>query len=213
MRGSAHWIWSDRKAGSLTGVTQLRLAPLAERLAQRFDSWRASQAGRAVAALESICPSCGATIPSGLGKCTACAADFSQSRVSALYRLIGFARPVAGLIALGFGLTLASTSAGLVPPYLTMPLLDRVLIPYQNGEPADFHLVVWYLSGLACAAVLAWLLDWARLYVLARVSERISADLRTAHLRSPAALVAGVLWRQADRRPDLPGQLRHGTAL
>ncbi len=162
------------------------LAPHAERLAQRFESWRASQAGRAVAALESICPSCGATIPSGLGKCTACAADFSQSRVSALYRLIGFARPVAGLIALGFGLTLASTSAGLVPPYLTMLLMDRVLIPYQNGEPADFHLVIWYLSGLACAAVLAWLLDWARLYALARVSERISADLRMrtyAHLQ------------------------------
>ena len=73
-----------------------------------------------------------------------------------------------------------------MPPYLTMPLLDRVLIPYQNGEPADFHLVVWYLSGLASAAILAWLLDWARLYVLARVSERISADLRVrtyAHLQ------------------------------
>jgi ATP-binding cassette subfamily B protein len=59
-----------------------------------------------------------------------------------------------------------------------MPLLDRVLIPHQNGVPVDFSLVAWYLGGLALAALLAWLLDWARSYVSSRVSERISADLR-----------------------------------
>ncbi len=67
-----------------------------------------------------------------------------------------------------------------------MPLLDRVLIPHQSGQPADFSLVGWYLGGLAGAAVLAWFLDWGRLYVLARVGERISADLRArtyAHLQ------------------------------
>ena len=77
------------------------VAPLAERLAQRFDSWRASQAGRAVAALESICPSCGAAHSLRPGQVYRVREDFSQSRVSALYRLISFARPVAGLIALG----------------------------------------------------------------------------------------------------------------
>jgi ATP-binding cassette, subfamily B, bacterial len=162
------------------------LSPLAEKFVQRLESWRANQSGRAFATLESICPSCGAAIESKDGKCPACAADVTQSRASALYRLIGFARPVAGLIALGFGLTFASTTAGLVPPYLTMPLLDKVLIPYQNGQPADFRLVVWCLFGLLGAAILAWLLDWARLYVLSRVSERISADLRMrtyAHLQ------------------------------
>ncbi|MCZ7655798.1 MAG: hypothetical protein M5R42_18325 [Rhodocyclaceae bacterium] len=25
----------------------------------------------------------------------------------------------------------------MVPPYLTMPLMDDVLIPYQNGRPID----------------------------------------------------------------------------
>jgi len=56
-------------------------------------------------------------------------------------RLVRFARPHARLIAVGFCLTLASTAAGLVPPYLTMPLLDRVLIPHQNGVPADFSIL------------------------------------------------------------------------
>ena len=44
----------------------------------------------------------------------------------------------------------------------------------------------FYLCGLAGAAVLAWLLGWGRTYVLAWVSERIAADLRTqtyAHLQ------------------------------
>ena len=63
---------------------------------------------------------------------------------------------------------------------MTMPLMDNVLIPYQNGKPIDNDLVTLYLSGLFGAAVLAWALGWARTYVLALVSERIGADLRTA---------------------------------
>jgi ATP-binding cassette subfamily B protein len=90
------------------------------------------------------------------------------------------------MIALGFGLTLASTAAGLVPPYITIPLLNNVLIPRQNGLPVDFGVVHWYLAALFGAAVLAWLLSWAKTYVLARVSEEVSADLRSetyAHLQ------------------------------
>jgi ATP-binding cassette subfamily B protein len=31
---------------------------------------------------------------------------------------------------------LGSTGATLVPPYLTMPLMDDILIPFQNGQPS-----------------------------------------------------------------------------
>ncbi len=136
--------------------------------------------------MTAVCPSCGAAIPAEDGRCAACASGPTRPSVAALYRLAAFARPRAPLIILGFVLTLASTAAGLVPPYLTMPLLDNVLIPYQEDRPADFGLVKWYLGGLVGAALLAWVLDWGRLYVLARVSERISADLRArtyAHLQ------------------------------
>jgi ATP-binding cassette subfamily B protein len=61
-----------------------------------------------------------------------------------------------------------------------MPLMDKVLIPYQNGQMIDPGLVGLYLSGLLGAALLAWTLGWARTYILALVSERIGADLRTA---------------------------------
>lgn len=157
-----------------------------QRLVQRWDGELARRAGATRVALEAVCPSCGAAIPADDGLCAACAPTAHRPSVSALYRLASFARPCARLIVLGFCLTLCSTAAGLVPPYLTMPLLDKVLIPYQNGQAADFHLLVGYLIGLGASAVVAWFLDCGRLYVMARISERVSAELRVhtyAHMQ------------------------------
>lgn len=97
-----------------------------------------------------------------------------------LLRLGRFARPYRGQLLAGFALTLASTAASLVPPYLTIPLMDEVLIPFQRGEKIDPTLVLALLGGLLAAALAAWGLGWARTYLLALVSERIGADLRTA---------------------------------
>jgi ATP-binding cassette subfamily B protein len=96
-----------------------------------------------------------------------------------LFKLWRFARPYQGQLLLGFVLTLASTAATLVPPYLTMPLMDDVLIPYQNGKSIDPMVVSWYLIGLLASALVAWGLGWIKTYILALVSERIGADLRT----------------------------------
>ncbi|NDC63245.1 MAG: ABC transporter ATP-binding protein [Planctomycetia bacterium] len=104
-----------------------------------------------------------------------------------LARLVSFARPHATMAVLGGVLSLASTAAALVPPYLTMPLVDEVLIPRQAGKPVPFSLVWWYLAGLAAAAIAAWLLSWARSWTLAWVSERVAADLRVrtySHMQS-----------------------------
>jgi ATP-binding cassette subfamily B protein len=107
------------------------------------------------------------------------AAENQAPSPAALFRLWRFAKPYKGQLILGFLLTLASTAATLVPPYLTLPLMDNVLIPYQNGAPINTPLVTLYLSGLFGSALAAWLLGWARTYILALVSERIGADLRT----------------------------------
>jgi ATP-binding cassette subfamily B protein len=96
-----------------------------------------------------------------------------------LFRLWRFARPYRTQLLIGFLLTLASTAAALVAPYLTMPLMDKVLIPFQNGQPIDWALVRLYLIGLLGSSLLAWVLGWGRTYILAWVSERIGADLRT----------------------------------
>ncbi|WP_083440499.1 cyanophycin metabolism-associated ABC transporter [Aquincola tertiaricarbonis] len=111
--------------------------------------------------------------------------DFSREAVEVpstwvLLRLGRFARPYRKQLIGGFLLTLASTAATLVPPYLTIPLMDDVLIPFQNGQQIDSWLVFSLLAGLLGSAVLAWGLGWARTWLLALVSERIAADLRTA---------------------------------
>ena len=96
-----------------------------------------------------------------------------------LFRLWRFAKPYRLPLGIGFSLMLASTAATMVPLYMTKPLMDEVLIPFQNGAHIDPMLVAKYLSGLFGAAILAWVLGWAKTYILAIVSERIGADLRT----------------------------------
>lgn len=105
----------------------------------------------------------------------------------ALLRLWRFAKPYQGRLFVGFILTLLSTGATLVAPYLSMPLMDEVLIPFQNGHPMRTDLAALYLGGLLASAVVAAGLSWARTYLLALVSERIGSDLRTTtfkHLMS-----------------------------
>ncbi len=124
-------------------------------------------------------------------------------RVGLLFRLLRFARPHLAHLILGTVLSLAATATALIPPYLTWPLVDDVLAPYQEQVKAvreapqlsaaqqevqlqavrdhgrkPFERVPWFLAGMLGAALAAWALAWAQGWVLARLSERISADLR-----------------------------------
>ena len=133
---------------------------------------------------EEVCPRCNTPVPSDLDECPTCSRESNVAPSTwTLFRLWRFARPYRWQLLLGFTLTLLATAAQLVPPYLTMPLMDDVLIPFQNGQPIDWPLVSLYLGGLFGAAVLAWLLGWARTLILARVSERMGRDLRTTTYR------------------------------
>ena len=138
--------------------------------------WRTAVTG--VQASATVCPACGATIPADQPRCPSCHPTTTRTKTSSLLRLLSFAKNRRGPIVVVFLLTLASTAAGLVPPYLTRPLLDDVLIPRQEGKDVPFTLIYYYLAGLLGAAVLAWLLDWARSYMAAWVSERVASDLR-----------------------------------
>jgi ATP-binding cassette subfamily B protein len=130
--------------------------------------------------LHSLCPVCQNVVDASEEECAVCL-EKEQVPPSTwtLFKLWRFAKPYQGQLLLGFALTLASTAATLVPPYLTMPLMDDVLIPYQNGKSIDPETVSWYLLGLLGSAIVAWSLGWIKTYILALVSERIGADLRT----------------------------------
>ena len=127
------------------------------------------------------CPSCLLPLPSDLDECPACyREDLESPSTVTLFRLWRFARPYRWQLFAGFLLTLLSTAASLVPPYLTIPLMDDVLIPFQRTHDIPVGLTLALLGGLLASALVAWALGWARTYLLALVSERIGADLRTA---------------------------------
>jgi ATP-binding cassette subfamily B protein len=170
----AHWRYTVGRAAG------------ARALAQRLAALHASRNGAAPAAGETVCPSCGAIIQSEDGQCPACAPAPNRASVSALFRLIRFARPVTGVIILGFLFTLASTGVGLIPPALTAGLMKNLLIPWEAKQSADGRLIALYLAGWAAALLLGWLLDWGRLYTTSWMSERVSQELRSrtyAHLQ------------------------------
>ncbi|MDD2720844.1 MAG: ABC transporter ATP-binding protein [Gallionella sp.] len=126
------------------------------------------------------CPDCLTPYPDDRQECPHCNTTINAPPSTwTLLRLWRFAQPYRWQLLSGFLLMLGSTAATLVPPYLTIPLMDKVLVPYQNGKPIDFGLVAWLLAGLLGSALLAWVLGWAKTYILALVSERIGADLRT----------------------------------
>jgi len=131
--------------------------------------------------LHSLCPVCQNVVDASDEECAVCLEkDQAPTSTWTLFKLWRFARPYRGQLLLGFVLTLASTAATLVPPYLTMPLMDDVLIPYQNGKNIEPETVSWYLLALLGSAIVAWGLGWVKTYILALVSERIGADLRTS---------------------------------
>ena len=154
---------------------QLRFAALCAALGT--DQWHAVRTPTPTP----CCPACGQTLPPDSDECPACARQPQEkSSTWVLLRVGRFAKPYKGQLLLGLMLTLLGTAATLVPPYLTMPILDDILIPYQNNRQAiDPQLVALYLGGLLASAILAWGLGWARTWVMAKVSERIGADMRT----------------------------------
>jgi ATP-binding cassette, subfamily B, bacterial len=152
------------------------------RLVDQFMAQQGSAlSGQPVAPLlQAVCPSCKAPLEPDQEECPVCTkVVHTPPSTWTLLRLWRFARPYRGQLLLGFVLMLLGTAASQVPPYLTIPLVDEVLIPFQNGKQIPPATVLWYLSGLLGSGLLAWVLSWAKTYILALASERIAADLRT----------------------------------
>lgn len=161
-------------------------ASQAHRLVQQFASARSID-GQGASQAGGICPSCGAVITSDDGICATCTVAPLPPVMSSLVRIALFAKNRTGMLVLGFLLTLAATAAGLVWPYLTIPLFDHVLVPFTQTRAVHWTLFWWIIGGGMVSFVAAWILDWAKTFVLSWTFERISADMRTrtyAHMQS-----------------------------
>ena len=125
----------------------------------------------------------------------------AQPSTWVLLRLWRFARPYRKQLAAGFGLTLASTAATLVPPYLTIPLMDDILIPFQNGQKIDPALVLLYLG--ACSPGAAGLGPGLGAHLHPGAGFRAHRRGPAHHdLRAFAAPLARLLRWKTHRRPD-----------
>ena len=96
-----------------------------------------------------------------------------------LWRLGRFARPHAVMICIGFALHARQHGRRFGCPVYHDPVINNVLSPRENGLPVKFDVVPWYLAALFGAAVLAWLLSWAKTYVLARQASKSAPTCAT----------------------------------
>ena len=135
---------------------------LSDRLAALRRGGGAAKAPSAPRPAAIECATCGARFRAGESSCPECGTSIAKSPMTSLLRLFSVARKYMWMGLLGFVLTLGSTASGLIPPYLTMHLLDDILVPVQSGTAVELGMVKWYLLGLAGAAALAWALTWHR---------------------------------------------------
>jgi ATP-binding cassette subfamily B protein len=166
-----HWRFTSGKVNA------------AHRLALRFERLQEGDQGDeddSAEYLAAVCPSCGALLGPEQISCPECEAAKAKPPIQSLWRLSRFAKPRALAILFGFSLMLACNAATLLSMYLTRPMVNDIVA-------GIFRYIPLYLSLYAGAAIVAWLLAWARTYVLAWVSERIFADLRNqtySHLQT-----------------------------
>lgn len=162
--------------------------PAASRVAREINQLVRSGAALTREATTTVCPSCGAVLEPHVTSCPICKPAASLAPAKSLVRLLPFARPYAGLISLGLLLIVLGNLAALVQPLIVMRLIDDVLIPgWNNPQSFQPSVFIRLMVGMLLAAILAWLLRWARQNVMARASERVSANLRNVtytHLQS-----------------------------
>ena len=124
-----------------------------------------------------------------------------DASLGSLLRLLGFVRHRFGHALLGAVLTILTTIASMVAPIYQKSLIDDFIaydtqkqtqnpaaLPLAEGapRPAEVQLtkpvlrsrIIYYLTVMVVAGLAAWAFAWAQGWVLACLSERISADLR-----------------------------------
>ncbi|NLE66543.1 MAG: ABC transporter ATP-binding protein [Lentisphaerae bacterium] len=121
------------------------------------------------------CPKCRLLLAEGSKVCPAC---LNKGRV--LLRMLKYLRPYWKEVLFVWIAMFAGLAAGLVPPYLTRPLMDRVLAPAGGAAPlADrLRLLGLLVLGLLGALVLSQAIGILRQRIVVRLGVRVSHDMR-----------------------------------
>ena len=121
------------------------------------------------------CPQCHLLLREGTKVCPAC-----LNKCKVLLRLITYLRPYWKLTAFVWIMMLAGMLLSLIPPYLTRPLMDKVLAPIQPVAPVPERLALlgWLVLGLLGAHALGQAIGILRARTLVRIGTWLSHDLR-----------------------------------
>jgi ATP-binding cassette subfamily B protein len=109
-------------------------------------------------------------------------ASVNTSRLTIVWRLLGYLKPYRWQVAVGMTGASIMTLARLLPPFLTAHVIDDAIRPFQNGIltlQAAWQLAFVLLSGLAATLVIQELAAWVRLRTMAVLGEHVARDLRT----------------------------------
>ena len=82
-----------------------------------------------------------------------------------------------GLV-ISFFLMVIATLTSLIPPYIVISLVNNVFIPIQNGLSPEYDKIKLYFFELLGAAILTWFFSFIKTYILASISEKMTADMR-----------------------------------
>ena len=122
------------------------------------------------------CPACHLLLPEGTRVCPAC---LDKGKV--ILRLIGYLKPYWKQTMLIWILMFLGLIAGLIPPYLTRPLMDKVLVPTGTIMPTEAEriaLLGWLVLGLLVSQLAGQIIGIFRERLLVRVGTSLSHDLR-----------------------------------
>ncbi|MFB3880747.1 MAG: ABC transporter ATP-binding protein [Armatimonadota bacterium] len=132
------------------------------------------------------------------GVCAQC-----LNRTQMAWRMLGFVRPYAPLVALGLLLAGLATFIGLLPPWITRYLIDDVI-----GKGLYDRLIptVWMLAGIYIARSV---FSYFRSYLLAWLGQRVVADVRSMTYRHLHQLAVGFYERR--QTGQIMSRLTHDT--
>ncbi|MFZ4395724.1 MAG: ABC transporter ATP-binding protein [Kiritimatiellia bacterium] len=122
------------------------------------------------------CPVCHLHLADGTQVCPAC---LSKTRV--VWRILKYMRPYWSSVVAIWALLIATTLLNLVPPYLTLPLVDKVLMPGGKGgaDAQRITLLGWLVAGLLASQLVSLAISVIRGRIMARLGSRVAHDLRT----------------------------------
>lgn len=103
----------------------------------------------------------------------------SHKKTGFLSQLLFFTSSYHVSLMISFGIMSLGTLISLAPPYIIISLINKVIIPIQNGNPKNLNLLPTYFIELTAAAFLTWVCSFCKTYLLASISEKVTAKMRT----------------------------------